>query len=64
MSIGSKIKELCADHDISVKKLAQEVYVSKDTMYAYTNDKCCPNAEYLHDIAKYFNVSMEYFFNE
>lgn len=64
MSIGSKIKELCEDNDITIKHLAEEVYVSKDSLYSYTYGRCYPNAEVLHDIAKYFGVPMEYFWDE
>lgn len=61
MSIGSKIKELCEDRDVSPKELAKAVMVSRDSIYSYTHDRCYPNAEVLHDIAKYFGVDMEYF---
>lgn len=64
MSIGSKIKDLCADHGISIKRLAEDIYVSKDSLYSYTYERCYPNAEVLHDIAKYFDVPMEYFWND
>ena len=64
MSIGSKIKDLCADHDISLKQLARNVGVARDSLYGYANDRCYPNAEVLHDIAKYFDVPMEYFWND
>lgn len=61
MSIGSKIKELCDERGITRASLARQVHVSQDTMYGYTYEKCIPNAEVLHDIAKYFGVDMEYF---
>lgn len=64
MSIGSKIKDLCADHDISQRKLAEDVYIARSTIYDYTNERTTPSAEILHDIAKYFGVEMEYFFEE
>ena len=64
MSIGSKIKDLCADHNISVKRLAKEIHVSKDSLYAYTYGRCYPNAEVLHYIAKFFGVSMDSFWDD
>lgn len=64
MSIGSKIKELCVNHDITIKQLASDIYVSRDSLYSYTNERCYPNAEVLHDIAKYFSVPMESFWDE
>ena len=64
MSIGSKIQDLCADHDISLAHLARTLYISKVAIYNYAHDRNYPNAETLHDIAKYFNVRMEYFWDE
>lgn len=61
MSIGSKLKELCEERNVSPKELAKAVMVSRDSIYSYTYDRCYPNAEVLHDIAKYFGVDMEYF---
>ena len=63
MSIGSKIKDLCADNDISLRRLAKEAYISNVTIYNYANDRSCPSAEVLHDIAKYFGVTMESFWD-
>ncbi len=64
MSIGSKIKDLCADRDISLKKLAEDVGVARSTIYGYGNEIAIPNAVILHDIATHFGVEMEYFFDE
>lgn len=64
MSIGSKIQDLCVDNDISLMRLARELYISKASIYTYAHDRNCPSAEVLHDIAKYFNVKMEYFWDE
>ncbi len=61
MSIGSKIKDLCADHDITQRQLAKKLYIEDNTLYNYTNERCIPNAEVLHDIAMFFGVEMEYF---
>ena len=64
MSIGSKILDLCEDNDISRAQLAKKLYISRDSIYSYTSDRCYPNAEVLHDIAKFFGVKMEYFWDE
>ena len=64
MSIGSKLKELCKERDVSPRTLANAVMVSRDSIYSYTYDRCYPNAEVLHDIAKFFGVPMEYFWDE
>lgn len=63
MSIGSRIKDLCADNDISQRQLAKKVGIATASLYDYTNDRSYPNAEVLHDIAKYFEVEMEYFWS-
>lgn len=64
MSIGSKIYDLCKERGVSRPQLARAINVSQDTIYAYTYERCYPNAEVLHDIAKYFDVKMEYFWGE
>lgn len=61
MSIGSKIKDLCSDNDISVRELSKRVGVSDTALYNYTNDRSYPNAQVLYDIAQYFGVTMESF---
>lgn len=61
MSIGSRIKELCEDHDMTLWKLAKAIGIAPHSLYGYANDKCYPNAEVLHEIAKYFGVEMECF---
>ena len=64
MSIGSKLKELCKERGVSPRTLANAVMVSRDSIYSYTYDRCYPNAEVLHDIAKFFGVPMECFWDE
>ena len=64
MSIGSKIRDLCKENGMSQAALARAVYISKDAMYGYTNERCYPNAEVLHSIAQLFGVPMEYFWEE
>ena len=48
---------------ISLRRLAKEAYISNVTIYNYANDRSCPSAEVLHDIAKYFGVTMESFWD-
>ena len=61
MSIGSKIKDLCSDNDISVRELSKRVGIADTSLYNYTNDRSYPNAQVLYDIAQYFGVTMESF---
>ena len=61
MSIGSKIKDLCSDNDISVRELSKRVGVADTSLYNYTNDRSYPNAQVLYEIAQYFGVTMESF---
>lgn len=61
MSIGSKIKDLCSDNDISVRELAHRVGISDTSLYNYVNDRSYPNCQTLYDIAQYFGVTMESF---
>ena len=64
MSIGSKIKDLCADHDMTQWQLAKAIGIAPHSLYGYASDKYYPSAEVLHDIAKFFGVRMECFWDE
>lgn len=61
MSVGSKINDLREDHDLSRKRLAREVGISYALLVRVIRDESDIKASMLHDIAEYFGVSMDYF---
>lgn len=60
MSAVDKIRELCKQKGISIKALEQELGYSNGSI---TKPKTLP-ADRLHEIAKYFKVSMEYLLSD
>lgn len=58
-----RIKELRTDRDISQKEIALYLKIPKNTYSQYENDKRHFPLEYIIEIAKYFNVSLDYLFN-
>lgn len=57
-----KIKELCNAKGLSVNKLEQELGFSQGSIGKMGDS--VPKADRLHKIAEYFDVPMEYFFDE
>lgn len=61
MSLKERIKELANKRGISLPALESELGFGNSTIVKW--DKSVPNAEKLNEVAKYFNVSMDYLLN-
>lgn len=57
--IFTRIKELCAENDITVNKLETELGMSQYSIGRWRN-VTCPTVDKISKIAKYFNVSIDY----
>ena len=59
MSIGSGIKNLRKNKNISRKELAEKLDIQYQTLANYENDNREPNSEILIKIANFFNVTID-----
>lgn len=57
--IFTRIKDLCAENDITVNKLETELGMSQYSIGRWKN-ATCPTIEKISKIAKYFGVSIDY----
>lgn len=62
MSLLKKVETLCKSEGISINRLEQVLDFSQGSIRKM--DKSSPKADRLYKIAQYFQVPMEYFFNE
>lgn len=62
MSLLKKVETLCESQGISINRLEQVLGFSQGSIRKM--DKSSPKADRLYKIAQYFQVPMEYFFNE
>ena len=60
MSLGSKIKNLRQNANITQSDLGNVLGVQKSTISMYENDNSSPDFNILKQIASYFNVSTDY----
>ncbi|MCP4131256.1 MAG: helix-turn-helix transcriptional regulator [bacterium] len=60
MSLGSKLKQLRKDNDLSQEKLAEKLDTVKSHVGRYENDKTIPSADMVKRIALAFSVSADY----
>ena len=60
--IGERLAELRKDYKMSQRDLAKRLDVSVQTISAYENDSSTPNDEMKIEIAKIFNISLDYLF--
>lgn len=63
-TIGEKIRELRKSKNISQETLAFDVGVSRQTIHKWENDVMQPNTDNLKILGNYFNVDINYFFND
>lgn len=61
MSIGSQLENLMNDWGVSQRELSRETGISAITISRYRTGRNDPKATILHEIAEYFGVSMDYF---
>lgn len=59
-TIGSRIKNLRLEHNLSIQQLAEIVGKSKGNISGYENDKFEPSAQTIIAIAEYFSVSTDW----
>lgn len=62
-SIGTRIKELRKKINISQEDLANELYVSRQTISKWESDIVSPDIKNIEMISKYFDVSADYLIN-
>ena len=58
--IGQTIKELRKDMDCTQSKLADVLGVTQDSISLWENGKRIPDTQYVVDMAKFFDVSVDY----
>ncbi|MDP4462100.1 helix-turn-helix transcriptional regulator [Staphylococcus hyicus] len=61
MKLGKKIKKLRFSKNMTQEELAEELYVSVQTVNKWENDKCLPDVDNLLKIANYFQISVDEF---
>ena len=55
-----RLKSLRAEKNISQKKLAEELFVSQQTIAKWETDKSTPNPDTITKISDFFEVSTDY----
>lgn len=61
--IGTKIKHLRIDHDLSQEKLAEHVDMSREHLSCLECGKYSIHVSNLYKIADFFEVDIKYFFD-
>ena len=61
---AQRLKKLRTERGLSTRALAEEVGTSNATISRYETGKRDPNLIIVHNIAKYFGVSIEYLYGE
>ena len=59
-NVGKKIKEIRLENKLTQKDFGELFFVSQDTVSLWENGKSCPTVEYLIEISRRFNVSVDY----
>lgn len=59
---GDRFQELREDKGLTQSELGKELGIPFRTIQAYENNSCKPGWQRLVEIAKYFNVSLDYLF--
>lgn len=60
MNLGSRIKELRKERDITQEKMGNDLNIAKSTISQYENNINTPDTEMLNRLATYFEVSVDY----
>lgn len=60
MEIGGRIRKLRASHEMSQDDLAARVYVSRQTISSWENDKTYPDVQSLLLLSEIFDVSVDF----
>lgn len=64
LDIGKKIKDLRQKHNMTQDELADRLFVTRNAISKWENDKGIPNIDSLKGLAKLFDVSLDYLFGE
>lgn len=64
MTLGQKIKKLRTENGLTQKDLADQVYVTFQTVSKWENDENEPDVSTLRELAKIFNCSLNYLLSE
>ncbi|APM40518.1 helix-turn-helix domain-containing protein [Clostridium kluyveri] len=59
-TFNQRMKELRAEKNITLEELAKVLNTTKSTLSRYENNLRTPNADFINQLAKYFNVSLDY----
>lgn len=57
---GERLRELRKERNLTAKQLAKEIKTTDATIIRWENDKMSPTAEFIVEVAKFFNVSTDY----
>lgn len=63
MSVGTRIKELRLERNMTQKDFAKEIGISRSYLGDLENDRKSPSAETIHKLSEKMNVSSSYFFD-
>ncbi len=63
MTIGSRIKKLREERNISQETMSYEINVSRQTISKWENDSVLPDSNNISVLCKYFDVSADYLIN-
>lgn len=55
-----RMKEIRTEKDITLEDLAKALNTTKSTLSRYENNLRVPNVDFINQLAKYFNVSVDY----
>ncbi len=59
MEIGRRIKNLRAEHNISQEQLSEKIYVTRQTISSWENDKSYPDLNSLIRMSEVFNITID-----
>ena len=59
MHLGDKIKDLRKKDEITQKELEEKIFVSRQTISNWENNKSYPSMEFVRSISNLFNVSID-----
>lgn len=63
--IGEQIKNIRIKNKLSQSELAKSLYVSRQTIYKWENNKATPTMDNIFQLSTYFSVTSDYFvFND
>ena len=62
--LGDKIKDLRVKNNITQEELAKEIYVTRNAISKWENNRGFPNLDSLKLLAKYFDISLDYLIND